>query len=60
MQETGNGLKKLFRDFAQYIITGMYKYIAGQRLNSPMTGACTWTKCKKQAIDSKNFQIQDT
>ena len=23
----------------RYMITGIYKYIAGQRLNSPMTGA---------------------
>ena len=30
---------KIFRDFVRYMITGMYKYIAGQRLNSPMTGA---------------------
>ena len=32
-------IEKNFRTFARYIITGMYKYIAGQRLNSPMTGA---------------------
>ena len=32
-------IKKLFRDIVRDIITEMYKYIAGQRLNSPMTGA---------------------
>jgi len=30
---------KIFSDFVRYMITGMSKYIAGQRLNSPMTGA---------------------
>ena len=30
---------KIFSDFVRYMITGMYKYIAGQILNSPMTGA---------------------
>ena len=30
---------KIFSDFVRYMITGMCKYIAGQRLNSPMTGA---------------------
>ena len=32
-------IEKIFRDFVRYMITGMCKYIAGQRLNSPMTGA---------------------
>ena len=32
-------MKNFFRDFERYIITGMYKFIAGQRLNFPMTGA---------------------
>ena len=30
---------KNFQIFARYMINGMYKYIAGQILNSPMTGA---------------------
>jgi len=38
------------------MITGMYKYIAGQRLNSPITGAHPVTNARNRQLIKKNFQ----
>jgi len=35
------------------MITGMSKYIAGQRLNSPMTGACPITNARNRQLIEK-------
>ena len=43
---------KIFRDFVRYMFTGMYKYIAGQRLNSPMTGAWSEGRSCSRAVKS--------
>jgi len=40
----------------RYMITGMYKYIAGQRLNSPMTGACPVTNARNRQLIVKIFR----
>ncbi len=53
MQETGNWLKKLTKGFVRYIITGMYKNIAGQILNSPMTGA--WSEGRSCSLADKSI-----
>ena len=47
---------KIFRDFVRYMITGMCKFIAGQRLNSPMTGACPVTNARKRQLIVKIFR----
>nr|MCS5553288.1 hypothetical protein [SAR324 cluster bacterium] len=47
---------RIFRDFVRYMITGMCKFIAGQRLNSPMTGARPVTNARNRQLIEKTFQ----
>jgi len=38
------------------MITGMCKFIAGQRLNSPMTGACPVSNARNRQLIVKIFR----